>query len=114
MIINQPGAEYKHEGAIFRIGTPIVGTSESEYEGLFGSITEIETAKIEKRKMIRQICIVHSNRRYSLAKFKSWRRYFQNCISNLRLWPTSIWIVLSWHLPWSNPSITCRQTGGIR
>lgn len=45
MIINQPGAEYSHEGAVFRIGAPIIGTSESEYEGLFGSITEIRDGK---------------------------------------------------------------------
>lgn len=45
MIINQPGAEYNYEGAIFRIGAPVIGTSESEYEGLFGSITEIRDGK---------------------------------------------------------------------
>lgn len=41
MIINRAGDEYKYEGVIYRIGDPIIGTSESEYEGLFGSITEI-------------------------------------------------------------------------
>ena len=41
MIINNPGAEFKYEGVKYIIGEPIIGTSESEYEGLFGSITEI-------------------------------------------------------------------------
>lgn len=41
MIINRPGAEFEYEGVVYKIGGPIVGTPESEYEGLFGSITEI-------------------------------------------------------------------------
>lgn len=41
MIINRPGAEFEYEGVIYKIGEPIIGTDESEYEGLFGSITEI-------------------------------------------------------------------------
>lgn len=41
MIINRAGAEFEYEGVIYKIGEPIVGTSESEYEGLYGRITEI-------------------------------------------------------------------------
>lgn len=41
MIINRPGDEFEYEGVIYIIGGPIVGTQESEYEGLYGSITEI-------------------------------------------------------------------------
>ena len=41
MIINTPGAEFEYEGVVYKIGGPVVGTPESEYEGLFGSITEI-------------------------------------------------------------------------
>lgn len=41
MIINRPGAEFEYEGVIYKIGEPVVGTDESEYEGLFGSIIEI-------------------------------------------------------------------------
>ncbi len=41
MIINKPGAEFEYEGTIYKIGESIVGTPESEYEGLYGSITEI-------------------------------------------------------------------------
>ena len=41
MIINRAGAEFEYEGVVYKIGEPIVGTSESEYEGLYGSITEI-------------------------------------------------------------------------
>ena len=38
MIINQPGAAFYFDGAKFVIGEAIVGTAESEYEGLIGSI----------------------------------------------------------------------------
>ena len=41
MIINQPGAEFFYEDVCYKIGDRIVATDESEYVGLFGSITEI-------------------------------------------------------------------------
>ena len=36
MIINRIGAEFEYEGATYVIGASIVGTPESEYEGLYG------------------------------------------------------------------------------
>jgi len=41
MIINRPGAEFIYDGTSYKIGDRIIGTSESEYEGLYGSIFEI-------------------------------------------------------------------------
>ncbi|MFQ7551244.1 MAG: hypothetical protein ACLRMZ_14105 [Blautia marasmi] len=41
MIINRIGAEFEYEGTTYVVGAPIVGTSGSEYEGLYGTITEI-------------------------------------------------------------------------
>ena len=41
MIMNRVGAEFEYEGVTYTVGAPIVGTHESEYEGLFGRITEI-------------------------------------------------------------------------
>lgn len=41
MIINRPGATFEYESVVYTIGETIVGTAESEYDGLFGSITEI-------------------------------------------------------------------------
>lgn len=41
MIINRPGAEFIYDGASYKIGDRIIGTAESEYEGLYGSIFEI-------------------------------------------------------------------------
>lgn len=41
MIINKAGAEFIYDGMRYRIGETIVGTAESEYEGLYGTITEI-------------------------------------------------------------------------
>ena len=45
MIINWIGAEFEYEGVTYVIGAPIVGTPESEYEGLYGRIMEIRDGK---------------------------------------------------------------------
>ena len=41
MLINQPGAEFLYNGITYRIGGKIVGSDQSEYAGLIGSILEI-------------------------------------------------------------------------
>lgn len=41
MIINRIGAEFEYEGVTYTIGGQIVGNEQSEYDGLFGTITEI-------------------------------------------------------------------------
>ena len=43
MILNQGGAKFEYEGTTYAVGAPIVGTSESVYEGLYGTIIEIRT-----------------------------------------------------------------------
>ena len=41
MILNRPGAEFEYEGVTYTIGGAIVGTTESEYAGLYGRINAI-------------------------------------------------------------------------
>ena len=41
MILNRLGAEFEYEGVTYTIGGAVVGTAESEYEGLYGHITAI-------------------------------------------------------------------------
>lgn len=41
MVLNRLGERFEHEGTVYIIGEIVVGTSESEYEGLFGTIMEI-------------------------------------------------------------------------
>ena len=41
MIINRPGTIFEYDGIQYVIGESVIGTNESEYEGLFGRITEI-------------------------------------------------------------------------
>ena len=41
MIVNRIGAKFEDEGVTFTIGQRIVGTDQSEYDGLYGYITEI-------------------------------------------------------------------------
>lgn len=45
MIINKHGEAFEYEGTIYRIGDQIVGNEQSEYSGLFGTITEIRDGK---------------------------------------------------------------------
>ena len=45
MILNRPGAEFEYEGVTYTIGGAVVGTAESEYEGLYGRITAIYDGK---------------------------------------------------------------------
>ena len=41
MLINKPGAEFLYNGITYRIGDVIIGSDQSEYAGLIGSIFEI-------------------------------------------------------------------------
>ena len=41
MIINKKGMRYTYSGTTYTIGTAVVATEESEYQGLCGIITEI-------------------------------------------------------------------------
>lgn len=41
MIINRNGATFEHAGVTYTIGAPVVGTDQSEYEGLTGYIFEV-------------------------------------------------------------------------
>lgn len=43
MILNERGCGFDYEGTRYVIGQTIVGTNASEYEGLYGVITEIRT-----------------------------------------------------------------------
>ena len=45
MILTEQGAKYETEGKTFVIGEPIYVTEESDYKGLFGTVTEIRDGK---------------------------------------------------------------------
>ena len=41
MLINKPGAEFLYNGITYRVGGLIIGSDQSEYAGLIGSVLEI-------------------------------------------------------------------------
>ena len=41
MILNKAGQTFEYEGKSYMVGAEIIGTDESEYEGLIGTIIEI-------------------------------------------------------------------------
>lgn len=45
MILTEQGAKYQTDGKTFVIGEPIYVTDESDYKGLFGTVTEIRDGK---------------------------------------------------------------------
>lgn len=45
MILNRIGQEFYYDNNYYHVGDRIIGTSESEYEGLYGVITEIRNAE---------------------------------------------------------------------
>lgn len=45
MIINKHGEVFEYEGTAYRIDDQIVGSEQSAYRGLFGTITEIRDEK---------------------------------------------------------------------
>ena len=63
MMINRIGAKFEYKGTTYVIGAPIVGTSESEYEGLYGTME-----RIRKRKTRRRTCIALLKLLYCHAK----------------------------------------------
>lgn len=41
MMINKQGESFEYDGITYRVGDPVIGNEQSEYKGLFGTITEI-------------------------------------------------------------------------
>lgn len=50
MLINKPGAEFLYNGITYRVGDVIIGSDQSEYAGLIGSILEIRDGDDKETK----------------------------------------------------------------
>ena len=88
MIINRNGAEFEYKGVSFVIGQPVVGTSQSEYEGLYGLITEIRDG--EDKETENDTPDIYLIRRYCRMTLKNWRNGFPVCIKILKNWRISV------------------------
>lgn len=64
MLINKPGAEFLYNGITYHVGDVIIGSDQSEYAGLIGSILRSVTATTKKPKMIPQTSTALLNLRY--------------------------------------------------
>ena len=95
MIINRIGAEFEYEGTTYVIGAPIVGTPESEYEGLYGTITEIRVGEDKETENETPDLYCSFEVPVLPCEVKSWKRFFLNCIARKRPLTTSFWILSS-------------------
>ena len=64
MLINKPGTEFLYNGITYRVSDVIIGSNQSEYAGLIGSILEIREATTKKPKTIPRTSTVLLNLRY--------------------------------------------------
>lgn len=105
MIINRIGAEFEYEGTTYVIGAPIVGTPESEYEGLYGTITEIRVGEDKETENETPDLYCSFEVPVLPCEVKAGRG-FSELYSQKRPLTTSFWILSSWlHLWWSRLTI---------
>lgn len=100
MILNRIGDKFEYEGLTYVIGAPIMGTPESEYEGLYGTITEIRDG--EDKETENETPDLYCSFRVPALPYeaKSRKRFFPTCISSQRPLMTSSWILSSWPRQW--------------
>ena len=97
MIINQPGAGFEYEGITYIIGAPVIGTHAGEYEGLYGSITEIRDGEDKDTENETPDIYCSFEEPALPCEVKNWKRDFQNCMMSRRPLTILLWIWLSWH-----------------
>ena len=95
MIINRIGAEFEYEGTTYVIGAPIVGTPESEYEGLYGTITEIRVGEDKETENETPDLYCSFEVPVLPCEVKKLEEVFLNCIARKRPLTTSFWILSS-------------------
>lgn len=88
MIINCNGATFEHDGVTYTIGAPIIGTDQSEYEGLTDIYTKFEMALTRKRRMRHRTYIATLTRRMTRLRSQNWRRSFRTSMTSPRHWRT--------------------------
>ena len=64
MLINKPGAEFLYNGITYRVGDVIIGSDQSEYAGLIGSILEIRDGDDKETENDTQTSTALLNLRY--------------------------------------------------
>ena len=86
MIINRHGATFEHAGVTYTIGASVVGTDQSEYEGLTGYIYEVRDGADKETE--NETYIATLTRRMTRLRSQNWRRSFRTSMTSPRHWRT--------------------------
>lgn len=97
MLINKPGAEFLYNGITYRIGDVIIGSDQSEYAGLIGSILKSVTAATKKPKTILRTSTAPLILRYYQRTSQRLKQCSRTCMARKRYWMTfaliwSLWL----------------------
>ena len=82
MIINRHGATFEHAGVTYTIGASVVGTDQSEYEGLTGYIYEVRDGADKETE--NETPDLYCN----FDPPDDWRRSFRTSMTSPRHWRT--------------------------
>ena len=93
MILRTPGDEFQYNEILYKIGEPIIGTEQSEYEGLIGSIVAItdgEDKRTENSTPDFYCCFDPPVLPYDIKQLEE---IFSDLYDFRKLWKTLYWIM---------------------
>lgn len=97
MILNRTGAEFEYEGVTYTIGGAIVGTTESEYAGLYGRINAIHDGEDKETENETPDIYCEFDPPVMPHEVKALEDTSLICITSQRPLLISYWTWLSWH-----------------
>lgn len=100
MIINQPGATFTYGGVEYVIGAPVIGTKESEYEGLYGTIIEIRDGDDKETENETPDLYCEFDPPVLPHEIKRLEEIFSDLYDEPKSWMTLSWIWSSWRRRW--------------
>ena len=97
MLINKPGAEFLYNGITYRVGDVIIGSDQSEYAGLIGSIFEIRDGSDKETDNDTPDIYCPLILRYYQRTSKRLKQCSRTCMARKRYWMTfastwSLWL----------------------
>lgn len=95
MLINKPGAEFLYNGITYRVGDVIIGSDQSEYAGLIGSIFEIRDGNDKETKTILRTSTAPLILRHYQRTSQRLKQCSRACMARKRYWMT---FALIWSL----------------
>lgn len=96
MLINKSGAEFLYNGITYRVGDVIIGSDQSEYAGLIGSILEIRDGNDKETENDTPDIYCSFDPRHYRRTLRKWKLCSRTCMTRKRHWMTSVSIWSLW------------------